>query len=191
MNVWSLRRWQWLGLAGAVVQAMGCSLLQGPERFRSVMATSIFDATEEDLAHAQAKITYLGEQDKPILTVVIAPPGHVVSMDMFLQVQAAPQAYDNDTLDQIERVEVTPAEFRAALGAIKAIVTANGAAGGPDFLSFCTVVESNEGVVGEEFRIGPDAAPGFYDAWTAALDSDNKAAGETLERQRRNVLGEP
>ena len=155
------------------------------------MATSILDATEEQLVHAQAKITYLGEQDKPVLSLVILLAGNDLSMDMFVEVQTAAQPYDNDTLDRIERANVSVGEFRAVLEAVKPVVTAPKAAHGPAFLSFCVVRKSDDGVVGEEFRIGPGAAAEFYDVFTAALHPDNKAAAEVLERQRHLVILEP
>lgn len=147
------------------------------------MVNTIFHATEKQLESAQAKVSYLGEQLKPIPTVVFHAKDPVLSIEHFLEVQPTPTPYPNDTLPYTKEFAVTPAEFRRMLLAVEPIVTAEHAAQGPEFLSFAVVREERSRVTGREYRVGPASAPQFYRALIDALDAANVVGRSTLERQ--------
>lgn len=148
------------------------------------MAESILDATEQQLATAQAKVTFLGTQTKPIATVTFAPEGQVVSMDRFLAVQPGGQPYSNDGLPYTEHFAVTPAEFRRVLGALKPVLTGPEAARPPLILSFTVVGDAGGG----DFRIARDAARRFYLVLINSLDPENHRGRTLLHNQLAAAL---
>jgi hypothetical protein len=159
-----------------------------PQKPEVTMTESILDATEQQLRLARAKITYLGEQTKPVPTVVFRTEGSKPSMEHFLQFQRNRQQYSNDEMPYTKTFLLSPAEFRRALQAVKPVVTDPAAAMGPDFLSFVVVSEADTGLSGQEFLIAPRAGKAFYQKLIGALDPENKTARDTLTSQFRNVI---
>jgi hypothetical protein len=170
-----------------IIVEAACALAHAPERTKANMAESILDATEEQLKSAQAKITYLGEQLKPIPTVLFFAEGHEVSMSPFLDAQKAHEPYTNDEMPYTKRFSVAPAEFRRMLSVIKPIVTAADAAKGPEFISFTVVRKTQAGFEGHEFRIGPASGEEFYRKLIDALKPGNEAGRSALSKQFANI----
>lgn len=154
------------------------------------MAESILDATEQQLKRAQAKITYLGEQTKPIPTVVFFTEGHKPSRNSFLKVQRSPHPYTNDELPYTVQFSVTAFEFRRILSTLKPVLTKEEIGKGPQFLSFSIVRENGSQIEGHEFAIGPSFGEVFYRRLISALEPKNEAARTGLAKQFRNVYPE-
>jgi hypothetical protein len=148
---------------------------------------TILRATEKQLASAQAKITYLGEQEKPIATVVFHAQDHDVVMEDFTEVQPRPEPYPNDPLPYTKVFSVTPAELHRMLLAVEPVVTAKDAAAGAQFLAFTVVRRERSRVTGAEYRVGPASAQAFYRALLGGLDPSNAAGRAALSRQATHV----
>src|SRR5579864_4361589 len=124
--------------------------LRTTDRRRIRMNESILDATIDQLRMAQAKITYLGTQSKPIPTVIFFTEGHHVDRDQFASVQQHGKAYPNDDLPYTMQFTVRPEELRRILDALKPVLAGNDKVSGPVILSF-TVTRSERTVIGHEF----------------------------------------
>ena len=142
-------------------------------------------ASEEGLRSAQAKITYLGTQEKPIPTVVLAPGGHKIAMQHFLRVQKAAQAYANDESPYILSFPVASSEFRRLLVAVKPILMAD--APQSRLLSFTVVRVEGSHVEGREFFVASKDAQAFYQGLLKALEAENEKGRSALQRQFRSA----
>lgn len=154
------------------------------------VAESILGATEAQLKSAQAKITYLGDQDKLIATVVFGSEGRSISMGQFLQVQRSGRVYTNDESPYTVRFSVTPAELGRMLAAVKPILVGSDVSRGATVLSFCVVRDTGAAVEGHEFLMGPQSVRQFYRDLIGALASENEAGRAALTRQFRSVYPE-
>lgn len=170
-----------------VIFGFACTLSQPSERWNVTMAKSVLDATEDQLKSAQGKISYLGEQTIPVLTVAFAATGHKLVLNRFLDVQRARKPYANDALPSLLQFSVTPAEFRRMLSAVKPIFTSTGAGGDTRFISFGIIYQTEVGFEGREFQIGPAAAKVFYKKLIAALDTTNQPGLQALTRQFKSI----
>ena len=153
----------------------------------NVVHDSILDATEEQLRSAQAKITYLGPQLKPIATVVFAPPGREVVLARFLQVQQSQQPYDNDDARYIKRFNVSPAEFQRIMATLKPMLDRVDPTPAPTILSFSVICEKGTVVDGREFRIGRTLGSDFYNRLIQGLEPENETGRAVLMKQFRSV----
>lgn len=150
------------------------------------MAGSIWSLSDEQLAKAQAKITYLGPQSKPVFTVVFGVAGHQPSMVRFLSVQHSSKPYDNDELPYTKTFSVSVAEFRRILHDVRPVVTSLSAKE-EAVLSFAALTGAGAAVVGEEFLIPYSHGHQFYNALIGALDPANKQAKSIVEAQAKNL----
>lgn len=146
---------------------------------REKMTESILDASEKELVNAQAKVTFLGTQTKPVGTVTFASEGHPVSMDRFIAVQPGGRSYANDSLPYTEHFSVTPAEFKRMLAAIKPVLIESNAASGGVILSFVVVGDTG----GREFRMNQDVGRSFYPALIKSLAPGNDFGRTMLRKQ--------
>ncbi len=153
------------------------------------MSESILNATEEQLKNAQAKITYLGEQSKPIPTVVFFTEEHDFSMNRFTQLHRTHKEYDNDSLPYTMQFTVKPVEFKRLLHALKPLLSKEDIAKGEEFLSFCVVYKTDLGQEGYEFLINASSARSFYEILIDALEPDNEVGRKALTKQFKTVLG--
>ena len=151
------------------------------------MNESILGATIDQLRTAQAKITYLGTQSKPIPTVVFSTEGHHVDLQQFTSVQQLRKPYPNDELPDTMQFTVQPEEFRRILDTLKPVLAENDKASGPVILSF-SVVRSTPTATGHEFRIHRDTARRFYAALVNALDAGNEPGRAALNKQSSVAL---
>jgi hypothetical protein len=151
----------------------------------ATLASSVWVLTDEQCRNAQAKITYLGEQTKPVPTLLFGV-GRTPSIAAFLKVQRSAAPYDNDTMPYTKTFTVSSEEFRRMLAAVQPIV-ANIAEQRPDFLSFAVLCAGNNEVVGEEFPISRALGEAFYRALLTAVSPDNEMAKMMLTNQYKNV----
>lgn len=132
------------------------------------MPGSMWTLTNEQLRTAQAKITYLGVQSKPVPTVTFGIAGQAVVMARFLEVQLSQQPYDNDEMPYTKSFPVSVNEFQRMLAAAKPILVQLDT-GRADFLSFCVVSGSGDEIVGKEFFIPSSRGESFYRALLGAV----------------------
>jgi hypothetical protein len=147
------------------------------------MSESILEAASEELKSAAAKITYLGEQSKPIGTVIFYSRGHQPLMKQFLGVQSRPQPYTNDRSPYTAQFEVEPEEFSRILNALKPLLTRADIAGTREYLSFSVMRRVGAKIIGQEFHIGVQSVREFYAALMWGLNKDNAAGRAILQKQ--------
>lgn len=152
------------------------------------MQPSILDSTEEQLEKAQAKITFLGEQTKPIATVVFHTANYEVDMKDFAKQHRTREPYTNDGLPYTRSFSVTPLEFSEIVRSLKPILSNSAVAQGPDFLSFTVVRKDNSDTEGHEFTIGSAAGKRFFQSILEALRNDNESGRRILQKQFTDVF---
>jgi hypothetical protein len=152
------------------------------------MDAPVLNATEDELKLAQAKITYLGDQRKPIPTVVFYTESSTLVMERFRRVQPSPDPYSNDELPYTMQFAVTPKEVRRILLAVKPVMEVSGRSKPPEFLSFTVVRETNGQIEGCEFAVTARLADGFYRKIINALEPTNEAGRKDLTKQYENVV---
>jgi len=187
VQVW-LARWSILLILGWIGPQLVKYHFNASERTGIYMAEAILEATAIQLKTAQAKITYLGEQTKPIATVVFSTEGYGVEINRFLKVQTSPEPYMNDGLPYTKYFTVTSEEFHRILSAVKPVVVKREDFHGRDFLSFSVTRETGTGIEGQEFCIGSHTGKEFYEKLIAALAPENHLGREILTKQFVNVL---
>jgi hypothetical protein len=166
---------------------------QGP-----VPEADVFRWANEELRLAEGKITFLGEQTRPILTVVFSTEetAFPVSLEHFVKFQQSPDAYGNDRLSTILRFAVTPDVFRRMIASVRPVLTAKGTSAGRPFLSLTLVRKVGDrfqGRVrkvgdrfqGREFLINRDSGTQFYQDLLGVFDAG--AAPEPLLDQFKRV----
>jgi hypothetical protein len=149
------------------------------------LASSVWTLTDEQYRMAQAKITYLGEQTKPVPTVLFGVRQNL-SIEAFLKAQRSATPYDNDTMPYVKTFTVSTEEFRRMLVAVRPII-ADIPEQRANFLSFSVICIDNSEVCGEEFLITSELGETFYRALITGLSSDNEKAKRILISQYRNV----
>jgi len=147
------------------------------------MSQPILFFTEAQLHNAQAKITYLGLQTKPIATVVFHTGGHKVLMRDFAKFHLAGELYTNDELPYTRLFAVTPQEFAEVLQVLQPVLSDPAVSQGSDFLSFTVLRKENSNLDGHEFKIGSVAGKSFYQAILKALRKDNELGKQILQKQ--------
>lgn len=147
------------------------------------MSQSILDSTTEQLQTAQAKITYLGEQTKPIATVVFHAPGHEVSMKDFAKVHCTGELYTNDELPYTRAFAVSPQEFSDILKALKPVLSDPAVSQGAEFLSFSVFRKENADIEGHEFRISAKAGKSFYQSILNSLSKESETGRQIIQKQ--------
>jgi hypothetical protein len=154
------------------------------------MNDSVFSAGADQLTRAQGKITYLGEQSKPIPTVLFFSEGFVSELDKFFKMQTDPTPYDNDMLPSTLSFTVSPAEFHRILQSVKPVLEVLDPSAQPEFLSFTVAYSTDSDWIGQEFRLDYEQGAAFYTSLIGALGPDNDVGREAVTKQYRNVYPE-
>jgi hypothetical protein len=175
-----------LAAAAGLAAAGGVGCAEQARDKERPMTAEIWSATDDQLKTAQAKITYLGEQEKPIPTVVFAAQGHAVSMVRFLSVQHSKKPYANDKLPYTKSFTVTLAEFRRILEAVRPLAAAALPNRNP-FLSFSVLVGAGESVVGQELSISHNQGKQFLTTIDQSISPANTPAHAILGAEVKNL----
>lgn len=138
---------------------------------------------------AQAKISYLGEQTKPIPTVIFGLEHREIGILQRLSREHPGALYPNDTMPYTKSFTVTAAEFARMLAAIRPIVSAIRHPV-PDHLSLFVLTGEASKSEAQEFFIPGSVSKAFYHALLGALSPRNKPAKALLETQCRNVCSD-
>ncbi len=150
------------------------------------MNASLFEVTPDQLRSAQAKLTFLGPQSKPVPTLVLFIEGHLPLMKAFVPFHRSRHTYENDDLPYTAMFAVSRAEFVRLLRAEKGLLAGSSSSGG-EFVSFTVVAEGVGGRTGEEFMIREPSLEEFYKTAIGAMNSDNSTAREGLSRQATRI----
>ena len=151
------------------------------------MSNFILDSTASDLKNAQIKITWLGEQTKPISTVIFYSSGYSVKLEQFAQFHPTKKLYGNDSLPYTKTFSVNTSELGRMLSSIKPVISKIKGPSKEEFISFTLVIEKNKKFIGEEFRIGESAGRKFYVDLIGALDGSNDEGNKILSTQFANI----
>jgi hypothetical protein len=162
--------------------------MQPPAEPGSVGA-GVFDWTVQELRSAQAKITYIGEQTRPILTVVFSAGDETLpaSLDHFAQFQRSRKIYSNDRLSTIRRFTVSPEQFHRILSAVRPVLTGDAPSAGNPIVSFTVTTRISGHFRGREFLLNRDSGERFYRALMSAFEGPN-AVPEPLSSQFRSIF---
>jgi hypothetical protein len=183
---------KWLILTGmALGSSTGCQPNTPDVRpSQTGVRDKVFDATEDDLQIAQAKITYHGAQFKPIRTVLFFTRESQFSMDSFTAVQlGAGDGYGGNDHLAAMRFVVTAREFRSMLRAVRSILTANENQKIAVDLTLTIVVKEGDKTFGHECLVPDNSKVMFYRKLVDALDESNDVGRETLFTQCLNSAG--
>jgi hypothetical protein len=135
----------------------------------------------DQLQRAAAKLTHVGEQTEPVLTVLIHTYGWLPSLDVFACLSTSGLSYANDTLPAMVCISTAPAEFAGLMAA--AIPVVAGAGHGPPSLSFSAVIDAPAGRSGNEWLLSEADGIALAQALLHALRSDNGVGREALSLQ--------
>jgi hypothetical protein len=169
-------------LLGSLALECACHHLDNSRRLKENMNTSVLEITADQLRTAQAKLTFLGPQSKPVPTVVFFIEGHLPSMEAFIPWHRSRRPYENDDLPYTVKFAVSRAEFMRLLQAERGLLAGSSSSGG-EFISFTVVVETPSGGAGEEFTIREPLLEEFYKTAIGAMNPDNSAARQGLSGQ--------
>lgn len=151
------------------------------------MSGTIWDLSEKHLSQAQAKITYLGPQTKPVPTVIFAVEGHKPALVRFLSVQQSGKAYGNDSLPNLQTIHVPTQIFRNIVAAVRPVVSGvTSASGDLPLLSFAVTAGAGDALIGQEFLIHQPSARQFYAAVLSAIPATEAESRKVLETQQIN-----
>jgi hypothetical protein len=133
------------------------------------------------LGRAAAKLTHIGEQTGPVLTVVIAAYTSLPTLGGFRRWHTAGNLYGNDELPQILHFSVTTAELRRLLEAAEQ--TWQAMSHGSPSLSFTVCADTPEESLGAELLFTQQGGVKLHHALRGALDSTNRIGQIALSRQ--------
>lgn len=143
----------------------------------SPLLVSSFDEFEAfelaELQNLQVKLTYLGEQTRPILTVVFGSLLHVVSMENFKPFRKSGVDYGNDDLPTVRNFTSRPDELQRMIQLVGTIPVVRAGVREGEFLSFMMVNELRGEIKGFEAILNARDAESLLRLITASLDIDN------------------
>jgi hypothetical protein len=136
------------------------------------------------LHRAALKLTHVGEQTVPVLTVVIACYFHLPSLDAFRPLRHTGLSYANDELPNVLHFSVAPQELRMLLAAAHRVCSASAIPGGVPSLAFAAVADAPDGPEGDESILSLQQAGELYRHLESALSPENGTGRAVLEMQR-------
>lgn len=155
---------------------------------RSPVGDDVLALLKGEFDWAEGKITYLGTQTRPILTVLFSTPDAPArrTLDDFTRYQNQPQAYGNDRLSHIRRFTVPPALLRRMIPKADLVVDKQASSTNAQ-LSFTVIVSVGNTVKGHEFLLRSENGEAFYKALMSAFEEEHQPVPEPLLVQFRAV----
>lgn len=159
-----------------------------PSYNASSVADDVVALFKGDFKWAEGKITYLGTQTRPILTVVFSTPDAPTrrTLDYFTEFQAQLHAYSNDRLSHIRRFTVPLALVRRVIPKADILVDKQVSSANAE-LSFTVIVSVGDAVKGREFLLRRQNGEAFYRALMSAFEENRQPVPEPLLVQFRAV----
>jgi hypothetical protein len=142
-----------------------------------------------EFRQAAAKISFFGDQKRPIATVLFQTEDVNCSVDAFRDVQKGVM-YLNDEDDFVVGFTVTLDEFRRMLEAVKDILIRGANLKNEDraILSFSILQAQGAELEGAEFRFDRSVAVDFYPALLDAIDPQNVEGRRLLRDQYEQIV---
>ncbi len=132
------------------------------------------------LSHVQVKLTYLGEQTKPVPTVVFGAIGRLIDLQAFGGLRKAGIDYGNDELPRIESFVVTVDELHAMLQAAALPAVTQGQRDG-SWVSFMVLDNAPPGIKGVEAILDPQEAEALVRALRSGVSPRDGPAAAVLD----------
>lgn len=180
------------GLALALVCPSGCRQPAQEKKDASpevIRLPSIIEATEPNLQVAQAKLTYGGEQLKPIATIVFYTSDRYRSMSAFVPFMSLEHrfSYGNDFLPEeadgygVRYCSIRPSElFRIAQGVHPILQRIREEDKGPWVLSFALLRHQGNTTTGFDYHIPRAEAGAVYRAVYDGIDPKREIARKAV-----------
>ena len=135
------------------------------------------------LHRAALKLTRVGEQTEPILTIVISCYFHLPVLDAFRPLRSSGLSYANDALPDLLCFSVSPEELAAMLSALHRVCAAAGLPTAPA-VAAAVLVDLPGGAEGDECILPEDRAADLYRELEAALAPENGTGRAVLGMRR-------
>jgi len=142
---------------------------------------SLIQLDDARLGRAAVKLTHVGEQTGPVLTVIVAAYTHLPKLESFRPWHTAGNAYGNDELPNILHFSVTPADLRRVLEAAEQSWQAR-KQGAPS-LAFTAYADTPEGPLGAELIFTQPGGVALHRTLRGTLGSANRIGQLALGRQ--------
>lgn len=149
---------------------------------KALSLSRLMSYDESMLRRSAVKITHIGEQTGPVLTIVIAVYYYIPSISLFQSYSSNATTYSNDKLPYITHFTVSPHEFSRILK-VGLQMEELGLNTDPS-LSFTVVVDTPDGSEGKEILFGFNDAKHFHLLLDGAIDSSNGVGKKILAMQR-------
>jgi len=189
-------RIQQCSIVGMCIVMASCTLdsndsSQGSDNAQ--LTSSILEPSECDLENAYGKITYIGEQTKPVHSIVFSTADMGTVIEEFPKFQKKGKKHGNDALPTIGRVRVEPTEFSKIVSKVKGILEQEylpktGKATERRILSFVIMYGRESGQTGEEFFVTRENARDFYDRLVSGFDLQNNIGRKIVTEQFHRVV---
>ena len=155
---------------------------------RSEAVENILELAKASLA-AEAKITYLGVQTRPILTVAYATVGSEwpVTLDHFMAFQRVRRPHSNDVQPGVRRFTLSPGMFQKTVASAGGTLAESASAEEKPILSFTVVLKIGDDFKGQEFLICRRLGERFYRSLIKPFEESGEAIPAPLAAQFRGV----
>lgn len=138
------------------------------------------------MKRAAAKLTHVGEQTGPVLSIVISSFYYLARLDLFRDFQNPRANHANDEMLIIGNFSVAPADFFKLIGAAYTLCSRSEPTPASPSLSITAVVDAPEGRVGDGFLLSDQGGVVLHREFAAALDPSN-GIGQTVLRLQREA----
>jgi hypothetical protein len=147
----------------------------------------VFGLTEEELGMASGKITYLGAQTKPVVSVLFSVGNYHPPLELFREFQEG-VSYQNDQDGAIAEFYAKPSEMRRFLASVQPMVNRPLPREDERFVSFVFIYDTGNSYDGLEILIHRRHAMEFYSRLLEALSPDNAPGIIAIKRQLECVI---
>ena len=155
--------------------------------FKRVPLEILLGLDETRLQRSAIKLTHVGEQTEPILTIVMQTYYYLPSLEIFRSLLTPGLSYANDELPVILNFSVEPPEFKLLLDEAQQVRDSERDHAHSPSLSFSAVVETSEEVQGTEILFSHGAGVKLHRGLARALNPEHKIGQLVLQRQRESV----
>lgn len=145
---------------------------------------SLLNIDDFRLRRGAAKLTHVGEQTVPVVSVVIQSYFYPVSLEKFRNWRTSQLSYGNDELPVILNFSVLPEELRKVFSEAKRVSEDYPIETNRPSLSFTGIVDAPEGLLGGELLFSYEGGVKLHSALALAIDHDNKIGQIVLRKQR-------
>jgi hypothetical protein len=155
-----------------------------------IVQVSVQDLLTNNIRRLQrvaAKLTHVGEQTGPVLTIVIQTLYYLPSLEIFIPFRSSRVSYVNDELPLILNFSVSPDEFARVVESAAGFESQQQGDLHQVSLSLTVVVHSDEELVGAEVLVTRDTGVLLHAKVLQALDETNGVGRSVLKMQQERA----